>query len=300
MTTKAPASGWSARARSGAGAAVVAVALAWLSGCADSGSTPTPTPTSATSRASESPAPTADVIKVAVYYAVSSGTDLRLAREIRPLPDVGGAALTAARAVLAGEPLDPDYHGLWNPRGEVLGVRAADGVVQVDLSSSAATSTTGSMGAVLAVQALVYAVTDALGAAGSKAPPVQILIEGEVVDQLFGVVDTREPIARADPLDVRQLVQIDDPNEGDRVSRTVTVAGEAAVFEATMPWRVTTPGGAEVQAGVARTAEGQTFSPFSFAVTLKPGKYLVAVTEDDPSGGEGGPVATDTRAIVVA
>jgi len=56
-------------------------------------------------------------------------------------------------------------------------------------------------------------------------------------------------------------VQIDWPREGATVPSPVRVTGDAAVFEANLPWRV--------------------------------------VAEDDPSGGEGGPLMTDSRTITV-
>ena len=129
--------------------------------------------------------------------------------------------------------------------------------------------------------------------------PGRILVEGEPVDELFGVLDVSRPIARADPISVRLLVQLDDPNEGEVVGSPVTFSGEAAVFEATLPWRVESPAGELVQEGVAQTAQGQAFAPFSFAVTLDPGAYVVVITEDDPSDGAGGPLQSDSRGFVV-
>lgn len=278
-------------------AALVGVlAVAMVSGC--STNEPSPVSSSGTSSGTSSaasPSPSAELITVPVYYATDTGTDLKLVREFRSLPDAGGPALTAAQAVLAGEPLDPDYTGLWDPAGGVLGVNVSDGTIEVDLSTAATTTTTGSAGAQLAVQALVYAVTGAL----QSDDPVRILVEGEPITELFGVLDVSQPIARADSISVRLLVQINDPNEGDVVGSPVTVSGEAAVFEATLPWRVETPGGEVVQSGVSQTAEGQTFAPFSFDVPLDPGEYVVIITEDDPSDGAGGPVQSDSRGFVV-
>ncbi|WP_165372754.1 Gmad2 immunoglobulin-like domain-containing protein [Pengzhenrongella frigida] len=298
MTTQSPRSG---RPRAVTVVTVaVAVVLALLTGCAgddDGTTTPSPGGTSSpgpSTSGPSTPSPSTAPITVPVYYATDNGTDLRLVREFRSLPDAGGPALTAARGVLAGDALDPDYVGLWDPAGTVLAVNPAT-PIEVDLSAAATTTTTGSAGAVLAVQALVYAVTGAL----QSDAPVRILVEGEPVDELFGVLDVSEPIARADPISVRLLVQINDPNEGDVVGSPVTVSGEAAVFEATLPWRIESPGGDVVQAGVTQTAEGQTFAPFAFDVTLDPGAYVVVITEDDPSDGAGGPLDTDSRGFVV-
>jgi len=307
MTARPPGSGLSRRAASIQAASIqaasiratsiqavlaAAVVTALLTGCTGSTSPPaTPSGTASTS----SPSPTIAMLTVPVYYATDTGTELKLVREFRTLPDAGGPALTAAQAVLAGEPLDPDYSGLWDPAGTVLGVNVADDLVEVDLSSAATTTATGSAGALLAVQSLVYAVTGAL----QTDAPVRILVEGQSVTERVGVLDVSQPIARADPISVRLLVQINDPNEGDVTGSPVTVSGEAAVFEATLPWRVETQAGAVVQTGVTQTAQGQTFAPFSFDVTLDPGTYVVVITEDDPSDGAGGPVQEDSRGFVV-
>jgi len=70
------------------------------------------------------------------------------------------------------------------------------------------------------------------------------------------------------------------------------------VFEATLRWEVRRDG-AVIRSGSASTAEGQTFSPYSFSVPLPPGDYEIRVAEDDPSDGAGRPVMTDTRRITV-
>jgi hypothetical protein len=112
-------------------------------------------------------------------------------------------------------------------------------------------------------------------------------------------VDTSAPVERGDPSALRSLVQIDSPADGAHVGRQVEVRGEAAVFEATVPWEVLRAGEL-VQKGVTNTAEGQRFAPFAFTVTLEPGEYTVRVREDDPSDGEGRPVLTDDKRITVS
>jgi hypothetical protein len=111
-------------------------------------------------------------------------------------------------------------------------------------------------------------------------------------------VDTSIAVVRADPLGVRVLVGIDEPAEGVSVASPLRVAGEAAVFEATLHWEVRKDGEV-VRSGTAATAEGQKFSPYSFSVALPPGQYEVRVVEDDPSDGTGRPPMTDTRRVTV-
>jgi hypothetical protein len=85
------------------------------------------------------------------------------------------------------------------------------------------------------------------------------------------------------------------------VPSTFTVTGEAATFEAVLPWRITDGAGTVVQSGTARTAEGFVMSPFEFTIafTGQPGSYTLEVRQDDPSGGAGGPVMTDDKTITI-
>ena len=55
-----------------------------------------------------------------------------------------------------------------------------------------------------------------------------------------------------------------------------------------------------VAEGVAQTDEGMTLAPFAFDLPpLDPGTYEVRVTLDDPSGGEAGPPASETKVFTV-
>lgn len=266
--------------------AIVAVLVSSCAGPAGTG-------TSAPGTTPPPPSPTAATEVVGVYFLTDTGTDLRLAREFR---EVSGDVLTAAVETMIAGPVDPDYATTWNPATEVLAVQETAEEITVDLSQDARTANVGSPGAALMIQQLVYTVT---AAAGSNVPVV-LLIEGKTAGELWGAVEWDEPIGRADPLEVRLLVQINSPSEGALLNSPVTVSGEAAVFEAVLPWRVLTQDGALVTEGTTMTEEGMTFAPFTFNLELEPGTYVVEIREDDPSEGEGGPVQTDTRTITVS
>lgn len=275
-----------------------------LTGCGtedgDDGATPAPTtatsePASSSPSASESASPSepAEPTVSGVYFMADTRNGLRLTREMRDL--AGEDPAREAVEMMVEGPEDPDYVTTWNPDTEVLGITRESAAITVDLSEEARTANVGSEGAALMIQQLVYTVTEAV----DEQAPVELLIEGEPAGELWGVVSWDEPVSREDPLGVRALVQIDSPGEGDTVSSPVTVTGEAAAFEANVPWRVLDDSGAEVETGFTMTSEGQTFSPFSFEVELEPGTYVVEISEDDPSGGEGGTPTTDTKTVTV-
>lgn len=283
------------RSRAALAAVASAVALA-LAGCTTSdgdGASPSPTTASPTSTASPTETAAPGVTSL-VYFVIDTRTGLRLAREPRTL-DADDPGRAAVGAMIAG-PEDPDYISTWNPATQVLSVSRESEAITVDLSEEARTANVGSPGAAAMIGQLVWTVSEAIDAEA----PVQLLIEGEPAGELWGVVSWDEPISRDDPLNARLLVQIDSPAEGAQVTSPVTISGDAAAFEANVPWRVLDSSGAEVQTGFTMTSEGQTFAPFSFTVELEPGTYTVEISEDDPSDGAGGTPMADTRTITVS
>ncbi|WP_155855389.1 Gmad2 immunoglobulin-like domain-containing protein [Actinotalea ferrariae] len=286
-------------------AALVAVAALALAGCGgDAEPTVAPSVTtepSTTTTPEPEPEPTettepaeTPTQAVTAYYLVDTRAGVRLARETREAQ--GSDPLVAAVEAMISGADDPDYSTAWDPGTQVLGVTAEAGTITVDLSEEARTANIGSEGAALMVQQLVWTVTDTADDDGAG---VVLTIAGEPAGELWGAVVWDGPVVREEAIDVRVLVQIDDPAEGATASSPVTVSGEAAVFEANLPWAVLDADGAEVQTGFTMTAEGQTFAPYSFEVELEPGTWTIVITEDDPSDGEGGVPMTDSRTITV-
>lgn len=289
--TPTPMSGRARRPR-GMGLPIAAAAVVvLLAGCGTGDGTAAPSPSPSPTQTSASP--TAEPATSGVYFMVDTRAGLRLTRELRDLPGED-TAQEAVETMVAG-PEDPDYTTPWNASTQVLGVSREGEAISVDLSEDARTANIGSEGAALMIQQLVYTVTEAV----DEDATVQLLIEGEPAGELWGVVTWDEPVGREDPLEVRALVQIDSPREGATSTSPLTVEGEAAVFEANLPWRILDETGTEVQAGNTMTSEGQTFAPFSFSVELEPGTYTVEIIEDDPSGGEGGTPTTDSRTVTI-
>lgn len=279
-----------------------ALALAGCGGADEPDATPSattePSPTAEPTETTE-PEPTetepAEAAQtVTAYYLVDTRAGLRLARETRDVP--GEDPLVAAVEAMVAGADDPDYTTSWDPGTEVLGVTEEAGLITVDLSEDARTANIGSEGAALMIQQLVWTVTDTADDDGAG---VALTIAGEPAGELWGAVSWDGPVTREDAVDVRVLVQIDEPAEGATVTSPVTVSGEAAVFEANLPWTVLDSSGAEVQSGFTMTAEGQTFAPYSFDVELEPGTWTIVITEDDPSDGEAGEPMTDSRTVTV-
>lgn len=256
-------------------------------------------PTAASSGAPRAPEPVEDTpVALPVYYVVETAAGARLQREFHRVPSEDPPSDAVREMLRSPTGTDPDYRNPW-PAGTALrGPVERDGdVIIVDLTGLGPAQVDpahiGAAPAELAVQQLVFTVQGAL----QSTDPVQVLVDGNEVDELWGV-DTVRPVERGDSYALRSLVQIDAPAHGARVGRDVEVSGEAAVFEATLLWEVLRDG-TVVRSGSTTTAEGQRFAPYSFEVALEPGDYTVRVLEDDPSGGEGRAPATDDKTITV-
>ncbi len=256
----------------------------------------TPPTTDEPTQGTETAPPTGERRAVPVYYSVNTDQGLRLAREFRSTTS-GESDAEAALALMIEGPADPDYTTFWDASVDVLSVQSEGGTATVDLSGDwlVQPSLAGDK-ASNSVEQLIFTVQAALG----ERLPVQILVDGAHVAELWGAVPVAEPLANANPEDVRLLVQINSPGEGDTVASPVRVTGEASAFEATVLWRVLDAGtGAVVQSGFTNAAEGFRLTPFEFTVTLTPGEYVIEATEDDPSGGEGFAPHVDTKRITV-
>lgn len=227
------------------------------------------------------------------YFVVDTRAGLRLARESRPVS--GETAVSALEAMVSG-PVDTDYVTSWNPATEVLDASLGDdGIITVDLSGEAREANVGSPGAAAMIQQLVWTATEALDPEAS----VRLLVDGEPAGDLWGAVSWNEPVARESDEGILAPVGIDSPNEGATVVSPVSVNGQASAVEANVPWRVLDQQGNEVESGFATADEAMTFAPFYFDVRLEPGTYVLEVSEDDPSGGEGGEPYRETRTVTV-
>ncbi|WP_051426209.1 Gmad2 immunoglobulin-like domain-containing protein [Jiangella gansuensis] len=265
---------------------------------ADGSGSPTPPGGDQTTPPSEPPSTgPVETLSLPVYFVADSGAGPRLAREFQTVETADPPVLAALRQL--ADPADPDYSSLWQPdlvRSAEVGVD----VITVDLTAlpEVTAGDTEPSAAELAVQQVVYTATAAAASSGQDGSlPVRITVEGQPVDALDGV-SLAEPVGRADPLEVRQLMQLNEPAEGATVTSPVAVMGEAATFEANVPWEVRRDGEV-VEQGATTAAECCTFAEFQFEVELEPGTYEVVITEEDVSGGEGRPPMSDSRTFTV-
>lgn len=233
---------------------------------------------------------------VPVYFVTDTRAGLRLAREWIPVDSPRNAIEEAVTRMIAKPPV-PRYDTLWNQGTQVRSVAVRDGAITVDLELSGTPIIRTEPE--IAIQQLVYTATAAASVVDRDygSMPVRIFVDGEPADELGGV-DVSEVLHRAPPLNVRQLVQLNEPSQGTTVRSPVRVSGDAAVYEANLLWELR-QAGRVVDSGYTTTLEGQRFAEFEFELKLDPGEYSIVITEDDASDGEGGEPMSDERTFTV-
>ncbi len=234
--------------------------------------------------------PQPDNAAVPVYYVTETTQGWRLAREFQNRPTPDGVISAAVNTMLAEPAQDPEYMSFWQADTQLLGVEVRNDVIEVNLTGHTDYTGVRDDVAEISVQQLVYTVTAAASMAGENGRlPVQILVDGEPPNQMWGRLDLSDPIGRAPLVNVWQHVQIDNPQDGAVVGGTVTISGVALAVEGNLSWQVFDDEGNLVEESFTTTSDASTFSEFAFEVDLEPGVYSVVVMETDLSGGAEGP-----------
>lgn len=226
-----------------------------------------------------------DKVQLAVYYVSPAGELVSGGFTVTSTGDLGRDAV---QALLTGrqDGFGNAWSGLLNQPEQVAKLRSVthqDGQVTVDfdrnLTGSASLEQEASFGE-LTVQQLVHTVQSAL----RTADPVLITVDGEPADTAFGV-PLDGPVA-AD-WSVVSGIRPQTPAQGATVSSPVEVTGESTTFEGNIVWQVERDGGV-VDHGVTMGGANGEYAPYSFAVDLAPGDYMLKLWEGNPAGGREG------------
>ena len=244
----------------------------------DSSPAPSPTSTGTTARA--------------IYYLADTGNGPRLYREFHRRPATTSVVRDAVEAMLTTPAADDDYTSLWPKGTTVRGVSLAGTTATVDLSGEARTANAGAAAEAASLQQLVYTVT----AAATYVRAVQLEIDGQVVPDLWGHVDTSKPMSREMAAQVLGPVWITQPASG-RVARGGDFGGEASVFEATVSWELLR-GGVVVKRGFTNADQGAPGrGPWAAQADVPPGDYLLRAFES--SAEDGRPTFVDDKPLTV-
>lgn len=241
-----------------------------------------------------------------VYYVGEVPGGLGLYREFQAdEAATDDKVLRATERAVELTPVDPDYRSAWPEGADVTAAEATDDLITVDISGDLRTRPSGmsEREAALAIEQVVYTAQAALG---KGRVPVQIMLDGSRSDTVLGV-PTSEPLANGPILQTLAHASLTTPFHGQVVSGdTIQVEGVANSFEANVILELQPAGGGEAVVQTFATAEGwmeEKLFPFRKALDVSdvaPGKYVLVVRTDDPSGGaEGNGPHVDTKAVEI-
>lgn len=224
--------------------------------------------------------------QVTAYFVRSDATTIWVEPETHELTtSTVGVARAAMELLVSGETHDPDLTTAAPPGTEVLGVSIRDGVLIVDLSGEVARHGSGSATEVAFAHQLAHTAAQFDGV-----DAVRLWVDGRAVTELWGHLDWSEPL-EADPF-VLSPVTFTSHTYGEEVAPgTVTVAGEARVFEAHVGLRLIDPDGTVVDESWTTASDGPP-DRGDWTATFdldRPGTWTVEAAESDPSDGEGRP-----------
>lgn len=227
-----------------------------------------------------------------LLYWLGPGPDgsARLSREVTEIFDKNGRANGALRALLNRRPADPDSRSPWpaGSSGDVdlssvaggMGAQWPAGTAVVYLNSAALAARASAGEARAAVQQIVWTlrandptiaavVISAIEARDRKALAARGLwSSGESFDR---------PVRPEDASVVLAPVQIDGPTEGATLEpENFAVSGAAITATGRIRWEVLDRGQV-LRRGEAATDACCGLSPYSFALTLPPGRYTIVV-----------------------
>ncbi|MDQ1486577.1 MAG: hypothetical protein QOJ62_2270 [Actinomycetota bacterium] len=249
-----------------------------------SSATPTPTPSVAPSSpvAGSSSAPTSYSVWV-FYVGKLADPQQLLFREMTPWPTSSQHTFVkdAVNALLATKPQDPDYVSYW-PAGTKLlatSIKSDNTTAVVDLSAEALNGPAGKGD--ISIQQLLYTIQHA----APKITALELRIGGQPVTSLWGSAPITQPVAAKPTWEVWAHVWINAPTEHATVASSVTISGEATVFEATVSWEIRQNGG-RLRGGPAQASLGAPDrGVWSQTVALAPGTYSVRAWETSAKDG---------------
>lgn len=237
--------------------------------------------------------------EVSVYFVRATDAGTWVEPETHELEEPTDAVARAAMELLfAGRPHDAGLDSAAPDDVRVLATNVRDRVLIVDVSARIEAHGTGSATEVAFAQQLAHT-----GAAFPTVDAVELWVEGEPIDELWGHLDWSQPI-EPDPFAVSPITLADPPAGPGEITvpaGEVVLRGEARVFEATFGIRVLGPDGGLVHEDVVMADAGAPErGAWEHTVTLtEPGTYTVELEEPDPSDGEGRPPFVLTRTLEV-
>ena len=237
--------------------------------------------------------------QVTIFFVRSNDAGIWIEPELHELDGpTEGIARAAMELLFEVDAHDPALTSVAPADVQVLATNIRDRVLIVDVSDEVTGYGAGSAQEMAFAQQLAHT-----GAAFDTVDAVELWVDGEPIDELWGHLDWSQPF-QPDPYAVSPITFSDPalgPSGATADIGSVEVAGEARVFEATFGLRLYDAAGelvAEKFVMASEGAPGRGTWEHTFTIN-DPGTYTIEATEDDPSDGEGRPPFVVTRSVEV-
>lgn len=235
--------------------------------------------------------------RATVHFARSAETDVFVEPEVHVVTGADVDERAAPFEALFGgvAPHDPALFSAVPDGVGLLGVSVEDAVLTVDVDGAMASTSGASAEEVAFAGQLAHTAAELDGI-----DAVRLTIDGAGIEDLWGHLDWSEPF-EPDPFQLSPIT-IEVPAHGDDVTAgSLTVSGQATVFEAMLMVRLLDDTGTVLdEAPVMASEGGPGRGSWSHEFEIDaPGTYTVQAEESDPSGGEGRPPFATERTVQV-
>jgi germination protein M len=261
---------------------LAAITLLALAAACGSPARPASEPPAATT-GSPTAAPS-DTTEVTLYYLVGGRNRIYLAPERHRVAKTQAIARAALEELVHGTAQDPDHTTPFPRAARINSVSIAGGVATVDWSADVLNASVGAEQEERGIQSVVYTLTEF-----PTVMSVRFTVDGKdegtasngrAIEDWWGHGGlAQQPFRRADSVGLLEPITLWTPNEGDRSAGSVTLRGDATVFEATVSISLVDASGREVAKAFTTALEGApgrgafeatvTFTPPATAQTWK-------------------------------
>jgi hypothetical protein len=262
-----------------------AVTLLALAAACGSPARPASEPPASSPEATGSPttAPS-DTTEVTLYYLVSGKIRIYLAPERHRIAKTQAIARAALEELVHGTAQDPDHTTPFPRAARINSVSINGGIATVDWSAEVLNASVGAEQEERGIQSAVYTLTEF-----PTVRSVRFTVEGKdrgtasngrVIEDWWGHGGlAQQPFRRAEEVGLLEPITLWTPSEGDRSTGSITLRGDATVFEANVSISLVDASGKEVAKSFTTAREGApgrgafeatvTFTPPATAQTWK-------------------------------
>jgi|GEM_PF-549873 len=196
----------------------------------------------------------AGMMQVAVYYLKSNDSEIYLVREVHTVKKSEGVARAALNELIKADPVTPGAYRVLPAETEILGISIEDGLATVDFSGDVLNVNIGAAGEALGISSIVNSLTEF-----PTVQRVKFTVDGRADKAMdwwghVGLYD--QPFERELNSVYEPAIWVTAPTAGQKITGSVTIAGSARVFEASVSFRLKDAAGNVLAQGFTTASAG--------------------------------------------